>query len=482
MRGESRLSNESPSTEPRLRDEIRSDLIDLWRIAHPDAEPPETVRELISLWITEKKEAVRGLPEKRAERLKLDARVYASRVNELRALDPEDTELVAEAIRAAHWTENSRSSWSLVVRDLMDDHPSLFFPVGFALFMTSLSLTLPYLYQKEDLETLGGRGMIAASILLVALLVVHGRILAVLRRVNSKIPQFWRVVILGGGVTSLVKDDWLATLREQALRQKQHVSRGAYRILEHADLCVAYALKWFLACVLVAFTFSVGASVLHRIGPKEPTRAVETSKMLLELMNLALWSQAALGGPDVESPSEGLRPYVASDERVNIIRSLDRIARMSEGRWRRSLKIGDAISDSAVAALGAGIAASARKWKTVAAAEGSRLDEMNEAFAHALAHAVKGNWELLASEVSGGELLRRRLLRAARRLLALLVMLGSTFMILVDPFGLIGKGGNPAVSSLLLTFAAILSVSIDPTIVERLGNASKVVSNFSTKK
>ncbi|MFE2567473.1 hypothetical protein [Streptomyces mirabilis] len=476
------MQEQSPSPDPRLRDEIRRDLIEWWRLAHPDAEPPETVREIISLWFDEKKEAMRGLPEKRAERLRQDARIHAFRINELKVLEPEDSDVTMEVVRAAHWTDNSRASWSLVVRDLMDDHPSLFFPVAFALFMVSLNATLPYLYSRDDFETIGGRGMAASAIFLTVLLLIHGRILAVLRRMNANLPQFWRISVAGGGIALLVEGSWLAVLREQALRQKPYVSRSVYRVLEHADLCAAYALKWFLTCVLVAFAFSAGGSLLHRIGPKEPAHAVATSRLILELMNLALWSQAALDRLLMNPPSEGLRPYVASDERESIIRSLDLIARMAEGRWKRSLKVGDSISDSAVAALSEGIAASARKWKAVAATGGERLDEMNEAFARALVDASKGNWELLASEVSSRELLRRRLLRMVRRLFALAVMLVSASMVLVDPFNLLGKDSNPAIGSLLLTFAAILSVSIDPTIVERLGNASKMASNFSSKK
>ncbi|MFJ3809576.1 hypothetical protein ACIPWE_24905 [Streptomyces sp. NPDC090073] len=476
------MQEEDGEREQSLKEMIRGDLIDLWRINHPDSPPPETVRELLSFWFHEKKEAVRGLPKARAERLQQGANLHAQRICELRSLEPEDAKTTVEAIRAAHWTENARASWSLVLTDLIGDHPSLVLPVGFVCMLASVIFTAPYMFRQADLDIIGGDGVLAIFAVLILLLLVNGVILSILRRVSPKIPQFWRLTVVTVGVLFLVDQRWRAGLREQVLRQAQHPSQKVHKVLMHADLIATYALRWFLICLVIVLIFSAVGSVLNRIGPKQPARAVITSRMMLELSNLALWSQAALDSASAAPSSDGLRPYVASAERIDMIRSLDRIARMAEGRWKRSLRVGDPSADSAVAALGEGIAASARKWKAVAAKGGSQLVEMNESFTQALVDAAKGDWELLASTVSGRELLRRRMLRALRRLLALMVMLSSALVVLIDPFGLMGKGSNPALDSLLLTFGAILTISIDPTVVERLGNASKIASTFSAKK
>ncbi|MBL1110673.1 hypothetical protein JK361_40105 [Streptomyces sp. 5-8] len=464
----------------RLRSAIRRDTIDWWQSSHPDGDPPETIRQVIALWFSGQLQGIVDLPEKRAERLRLNARIQASRVHELKALDAEDATVVAEAIRAAHWTDNSRASWSLVLDDFVEDHGFFVFPIIFLVVIFPLGWVWPWLVQEDDFKEIGAGGMLAAFVLLALLMALHGRILALLRATLPKSVQLWRAAVMTGVAYMLFEGRWQRDLRQQVSRQKEHVPRKYHDVMAHADLCAVYALKWFLALVVAAFIISAGSSLLYRAGPKEPADAVVASRMLLELLNLASWSQAALDRAN--GATEGFRPYIASDERRNMLRCLDRVAHVAEGNWRRSLKVGDHIADSAVADLGQGIAASARRWKTVASIGGERLEEMSQAFAAALLDASRGDWELLVSEVSGRELLRRRMLRITRHLIALSLMIGSAYVVLMDPFGWLGKTNSPTVGSFLLMLAAIVSVSIDPTIVERFANASKVTAHFTAKK
>ncbi|MFC8517653.1 hypothetical protein [Streptomyces sp. NPDC057257] len=202
------MYEENRSPEPRLRDEIRRDVIEWWQSAHPGSEPPESIRQVISAWISEQKEAIRQLPDERAERLKLNARIHAAQISELRSLETSDADATSKAIHAAHWTDNSQASWAVVLDDFIDDHPLLFFPPGFILFMLSLTLAWPYLYRLDDFKMIGGGGIVVIASVVILLLVTHGRVLAVLRRVTPRLPQFWRLVAMGAVTFLLLEKGW----------------------------------------------------------------------------------------------------------------------------------------------------------------------------------------------------------------------------------------------------------------------------------
>ncbi|MFF1376784.1 hypothetical protein [Streptomyces sp. NPDC058308] len=470
-----------------LRAEIRQDVIEAWEEAHPEGDAPESVRQVIRMWLSAQRRGIKNLPRQRSEQLALLSRIQSAKVSRLKALSEEESEIVTEAIRAAHWSDNSRASWSSILDDFSEDHPVLVFPIAFAVFLLlPMVLFEGSLNRFQEFEKVGGPSILFAGLLLVLALLVHGRMIFVIRSFAPKWVQVWRLFVLSVGFTLTALDEWRDFIKSYVISYQESLSILPESVFTYFGFSADFALNWFITFVFIAFNFSAGSSLLRRVGPKEPAHAVATAKVLLELLELATYAQAAIEGPEegVDRDTEGIRPYVSSDERKEVIESLERVARLAEGRWQRSLRVGDPVADSAVASLGAGVAASARKWKEVAAVGGDRLVEMNEAFTGALVHAAQGNWILLAAEASGKELLRRRILRVVRHVLALSVMVATTYFVVVDPFALWGKGAaaSPAVSSLILTIAAILSVMIDPTIIDRLSNASKVSTHFSAKK
>ncbi|MEU9480650.1 hypothetical protein [Streptomyces sp. NPDC048191] len=477
-----RSSNGSNRAELSLREEIRRDAIDSWISSHPDDPVPETTRQVLALWVKEQITAVGELPERRISRLQGEALVHAAQVRELNSIAPDDLPAVEKAVRAAYWSENSRSSWSMALDDFVEDHPVFFMPFAFLLFVVPVWASWGWLFNSTDFHGFPAGGFFIMGSLFALLLVVHGRILAVLSLISPKLCAPWRVAAVAIVAYLVAWQDWRVDFHSSFPEWEDQIPRDFNPAVSHSDVSLIYSMKAFAVLVSLGLIGSAFAAAVHRAGPKEPQGAVITSRMVLELLSLAKLSQAVVEDPEDDTAEEGFRPYLASSERRNILHHLDRLARLAEGRWKRSLRVGDRVADSAVIEVGDGIAASARKWKAVAATGGERLAEMDQAFASALIEASRGNWGRLAVEVSGTELLRRRLLKGLRRVSALFVMLGAACTVLIDPFSWFSKSPSPAVSSFLLLIAAILGVTIDPTIVEPLGNASKVSDYFTSKK
>ncbi|MFJ6899447.1 hypothetical protein [Streptomyces hokutonensis] len=431
----------------------------------------------------EQREALQRLPEKRVSWLASAADAEAGKVRDLTSIAPESVKAVEDAVRAAYWSENSRASWSTVLREFLDEHP-VYSIAAILLFMALSAQKLgPWLFGWGDIPDLGGSNTAVIIVYSLALVFpVHGRILAILGSVSSRLPVAWRLTSVTAAIYLMSWGGWRGDFRRWVMQFQGGSSKEIRYACQSADLLLVHILRFFVVFEFVWLTFSLLRVLTYKVGPKEPDDAVFSSRILLELLDLALLSQVASDSSRQSQPAEGFRPYLASSERREILESLDRVARIAGGRWKRSLRVGDRLVDSAVAVIGDGVAVSAGKWKVVAATGGERLPEMKQAFATALCDAAYGNWERLATEVSSKELLRRRVLRSVRHALALCTMLGVVYLVLLDPFSWLGKSANPAVNSFLLMFAAIVSITIDPTIVERLGNAAKVSGHFSSKK
>ncbi|MFI1482633.1 hypothetical protein [Streptomyces sp. NPDC020747] len=464
----------------KARDAVRREIIEWWTSTHPEEAEPETSREVLLSWLKEHNEKIKELPEKRIQKLRDGAEKCGGRVLLLDGIEHEDIPVVEDAICSAYWTGNARASWSIVLADFTDEHPSLFGALSFLSFIVSFWLVVLLLVRKEDFANFPGQGGIAIGVLMVAFLFIHGRILAVLGLMSSKLLSLWRLIAASSAIYLVVQDGWQAGVVEWVSKKKEYVPDFFHIAIKYVDVCVLYALKGFAALVLIGMTLSFLDDVRYKVGPKEPDGAVTSARILLDLLDLAFLSQEALKQGSVQS--DGLRTYLTSSVRVDILLHLEKVAQAAEGRWKRSLRVGDEISDRAIYEIGDGIAAAARKWKVAAATGGDKLVDMNNAFVNALVDAAKGNWELLATETSERELLRRKLFRMARRVLALATMGGTAYVVLFDPFSWFGASFSPAVSSFMLMFAAILSVSIDPAIVERIGSASKISGAFTDKK
>lgn len=434
-------------------------------------------------WIEDQREAIQRLPEKRVAWLTAAADAEARKVTSLEDIDPESIKTVEDAVRGAYWSDNSRASWSTVLREFLYEHPV--YSIAAILLFIGLSAQKlgPWLFDWEDFPGLSSGVPVAiATYSLLLIFLMHGRILAILRLIGSWLPVVWRLAVTSAAIYLISWGGWRGSFTRWMIRFRVGNSKDVRSAFQYADLLLVHVLKFFVVFELVWLIFSLLTVLTYKVGPKEPDDAVFSSRIVLELLSLAYLAQVASGKSRRGQSGEGFRPYVASGERREILESLDRIARIAGGRWKRSLRVGDQMVDSAVAAIGDGIAVSAGRWKAVAATGGDRLPEMRKAFAVALSDAAQGNWERLATEVSSKDLLRRRVLRFMRHLLALCIMLGTAYLVLLDPFSWFGKATNPAVNSFILMFAAILSITIDPTIVERLGSAAKVSGHFSSKK
>ncbi|MGW2832075.1 hypothetical protein [Streptomyces sp. NPDC001286] len=443
----------------------------------------EELKGPLQRWIGEQREALQRLPEKRVSWLASAADAEAGKVRDLTSIAPENVNTVEDAVRAAYWSENSRASWSTVLREFLDEHP-IYSIAAILLFIALSAQKLePWLFGWGDIPDLDhGRTALVIAYFLILIFPLHGRILAILGSFSSWLPVAWRLTSVTAAIYLMSRDGWRGDFTRWVMQFSDGASMEIKRACRSADILLVHALRFFVAFEFVWLIFSLLRILTYKVGPKEPDDAVFSSRLILELLGLALLSQVASDSSRHDKPVEGFRPYLASSERREILEGLDRVARIAGGRWKRSLRVGDHLADSAVAMIGDGVAVSAGKWKVVAATGGERLPEMKQAFATALCDAAYGNWERLAAEVSSKELLRRRVLRSVRHVLALCTILGSVYLVLLDPFSWLGKSANPAVNSFLLMFAAIVSVTIDPTIVERLGNAAKISGHFSSKK
>ncbi|NUS81012.1 MAG: hypothetical protein HOV70_33050 [Streptomyces sp.] len=462
------------------RNGIRRDIIEWWMSSHPEDPQPGTSREVFTLWLHELVEEIFELPEKRIENLRAGAEKYAQKVSTLSEIEQENVTVVEDAIRSAYWSEHSRASWSMALEDFIEERPALRSSLSTVAFLVALWVPMLLLVHEEDFKEFPGQGYIAIAVLSFILFFTHGRILAILGRVGSGFVNMWRLLAVGVSFYLIVQDDWRRKTVEWVSNRKSVIPGSFSVVAEHADLCVLYALKAFGVVALIGAVLSAFDAARYKVGPKEPEDVVASARLLLDLLELAITSQEALQQPS--AAGDGLRTYLTGPTRFKILRLLEKIAQMAEGRWVRSLKVDDEIPDKAIYDVGVGIAAAARKWKVVAATGGESLVEMNGAFVTALVDAAKGNWALLAAEASEKELLRRKLFRFVRHILALAVMVGAVCVVLFDPFSWFGAPLNAAVSSFILMLAAIVAVSIDPGIVERIGNASKVSGAFGTKK
>jgi hypothetical protein len=450
----------------------------------PSDATPGKIRRSLTRWLEEQKEAIELLPEKRVTRLEAAADKEAQEVAKLQCIDSESIPVVESAVRAAYWSNNSQASWSTVIREFSVEHPIYSLTASFIAFILSVKNLGPWLFGWEEMPgtPIGMAAVPLAIESLIPMFLIHGRILAIFRLINPWLPTAWRLISISGSIFLISWPGWRDDFNRLIVNLGGGPSKDAGDVYKYADAILIHGLKFFVFFVTLRLIMASLRALTYRVGPREPDDAVFSSRMILELLNLARLSQEAADGPIGGVSREGFRPYVASQERRQILQSLDRFGRIAGGRWRKSLRVGDHTADAAVVGIGDGIAASAEKWKAVAATGGERLPEIKQVFSTALVDAARGNWELLATEVSHKELLRRRALKIARHWLALFIMLGSAYLVLLDPFSWSDKSTNPAINSLILIFAAVLSVTIDPTIVERLGNAAKVAGNFSSKK
>ncbi|MFE2143276.1 hypothetical protein ACFXA3_16310 [Streptomyces sp. NPDC059456] len=443
---------------------------------HPEDPPPQRTSEVADLWYEERIAAFEALTERRTEQLGVHADARARGVDALEDLSPEDAAAVRRAVRSAHWSTHSRASWATVVHEFRYTHPGFVLPALFVTCVLPIWVIRPWMFAISDFNGFPATGVITIGLLCFLLLCLHRVALAAARLVAPWTETLWRLVAVAAAVCLTLRQEWRPWILEWATAPQSAYQDMPLNNAAHADVCALYALKAFAMVVLWRLVVSAAGAVPSRVGPREPAGALASSLILLELFDLSLLARSAAADPTPEGEG-AFRPYLASPGRLHILAGLERLAALAEGRWKRSLRTGDGAADAAVFALCDGVAAAARAWKAKAAS-GEGLDEMSRAFTLGLVDAAHGNWGNLAIEVSGRELTRKRVARGVRQVTGILFILGSAWAILADPLSWFATSANPAVETFLFLLVGLVATTIDPTLVDRFGNAAKLSGHF----
>lgn len=479
------------------------------------------------------------LPERRAALLSTASDAQAADVPTLTDLSDAQRTLVSGKVRAAYWSVNSQSSWFDAFTQFLESNsvlaPVVFLPVAFCSLLPLLiyQAAVKHFLDVEQFDIIVG---LTAAVVLA----MPEALSQLLSEMDSKRLVRWvRTTHLAMLIGLLVWRDWMVRadtlVRDFLIRNAKSHQRPFDPSVLHIDTALTYALALDVAVVLLLMLIPVMLSAARRIGPAEPAAAVSSGRMILELYQLALiaqrvretWSADSTAGsgtahgpdsatsPDSAEPADhtetaeptdpaepaepaasteptepteqaneaGLQLYISGEERRRLLTHLERLSRLARGSWRRSLRAGDAAADYALAGLAEGISVAATRWKTkVAVADRDELASVSQAFTSALLDACEGNWHGLAAEVTAKELLGRRLIAWARRLLATTLMFLAVVVITVQPDGWPVPTDNPVLGSLILAGAGALCLYIDPNLGERLGKAGSLMNPFSEKK
>ncbi|MFI9600344.1 hypothetical protein ACIHCX_10765 [Streptomyces sp. NPDC052043] len=176
--------------------------------------------------------------------------------------------------------------------------------------------------------------------------------------------------------------------------------------------------------------------------------------------------------------------YVAAHFKNEITYRLQSLARIFEGPWRRSMHIGDKVTDSKMDIMADGMAAAARNWMLHVRTQGiSASSDAREAFSSALVNATDGNWRAMAMEgATPRTRLRKKLIRALRTITAIAIIITMIAFL---------KGSIPGTPTALqeggLQFpiallATLLAAAVDPHASERISTATRIIEETSQQK
>lgn len=455
-----------------------------------DTSTPNPLRSKISNLIS----TVKELPSKRVTTLNEGADRKASVVQALTTLTPAEQPRVSRAIKWAHRKAHSQESWWKTLTEFISEHPYTLTTL-IPLAWLSLYLFMPPFVGTQDLQyaTPADLVLTAATYLVYTRTIIFFAYL--LRKANRHISEIFRITSLLLAFYPLVSESARSSLLEQLKSAGFYeidlslISTRGVRDSETLLLTIKFiALVGAFALIIRAMQFLV-----PRIGPKASNTEVACAKVLLTLLELALWSEMAAekrrsqieySGAASATESEikkDFSPYATSIERENLLLGLEALARLVQGEWRRSMKTGDRIGDATVSVTAEGIAVAARRWKTIASVGGERTSDLREALALALLAAVDDRWTDMAAEISGSQLLSSRIVRYLRRGSAILVFTSTVVMVATKPFPWM-SGQDPIFDSLAVACGAATALAIDPSIGDKFANAMKLASSFSVKK
>ncbi|WP_409057588.1 hypothetical protein [Streptomyces sp. SYP-A7185] len=183
------------------------------------------------------------------------------------------------------------------------------------------------------------------------------------------------------------------------------------------------------------------------------------------------------GGSDV-----GSYGFMVSSRREQLLDRLNAVARHAEGIWYTAMRSRDRVANLEIRKVADGIAVSVRRWIPVAAVGGQELVQMRDAFTVAVVNAAEGEWGLLAGGVSARELLGKRVVKAVRRFLALLILAGAVVVVFVRPFSWTDNLGKAELAAPVMLAAVFLAGFADPTIYDRMSPVTKLGSDLLSKR
>lgn len=390
------------------------------------------------------------------------AKLRAELTQSVHGITDGEAEVVADAVTRAHWSanrQNGPADWGTI-------------PV-FLVATVAIAANWNNIFNSVDFDNYPFLGYLVLAFGVLAIFAASNTVISTTYRAPTLIALPVRALALAAVIFLALWEGWRSSVLEIFGKIKS-ADNGFQNVLTRADVPAFYAVRIFAIILVYGITLRAVAWIASQIGPREPKNVVASAHLLLEIQMLVIVSQRLIDNEHEDETQQGFRQYLVRTERKELIRCLDRIARLAEGSWRRSLKVHDRIADEASGRLAAGIAEAARRWKPAAAIGGRRLEDMHKSFVSGLVAASQENWDALATDVSEREFLARRLLRLARHIVAAAILVGAIFVIAVRPFEWLQRSTPGALDSLLFVAALVLSLTIDPAITDRLTRAIRL--------
>lgn len=194
--------------------------------------------------------------------------------------------------------------------------------------------------------------------------------------------------------------------------------------------------------------------------------------LLYSAENVATSTSSRLGPRDLN-----LTMYFKDE----IVTQLQSLMRIFDGPWRRSMYIGDKVTDSQIDVIADGLVAATRNWMLRVRTQGVFASgDASEAFASALIDSVDGNWQAMAIDgIPSQARLKKRVTRFLRTMVAIAIIVGMIAFL---------KGGIPGVPEALeggglqfpvAVLATLLAAAVDPHASERISTATRLIGETS---
>lgn len=406
------------------------------------------------------------------------------------------------------------------VDDLIDDHFSL---ATFIVYAAVAFLAIP-LFSGNFLTAPTGTCFLWTMALVIILGIALHEVWSKAGLIDIRLELLSRLVVLASLIILIYKptfwwslvDRWLKTPEPIRWLAKFHVKLN----IDNVNLCLLDMTVIVASISLFPLAMRLAMYVLRRLSPSEPRAALACARVTIEFLEITVKLQELVEPKPTEEPppsgeghqeeSDGERdgedscapavakptiskaiaevrnafpytkPYIIGDERRELLARIERLACFVESPWRRVIRSGDGTADRSTDQLAAGIAAALRRWKPDIAIGGAKLHEMRKAFAVAVQNVADGEWGLLAMEASFRQSTINRLVRLARRIAAISIILGALYLVLMPPSG--WRSHVDVLIPGIWISAGLLALGLDPTLSERFGLLGKVTTLLPSGK